>query len=115
MKLSTKDIITILKDTLNTTSGPVLIPNPHVTGVPSNTLERQLISSHVIDGVCNLVSSFCMAKLVGSLTSYFTFTYYKGAKNTSLANLLLNKNIVDIEKTSIATKVTIVDNIKSAI
>jgi hypothetical protein len=28
LKLSTKDIIVILKDTLNITSGPLLIPNP---------------------------------------------------------------------------------------
>jgi hypothetical protein len=33
LKLNTKDIITILKDTLNTTSVPLPIPNPHATGV----------------------------------------------------------------------------------
>jgi len=31
LKLSTKDIITILEDTLNTTSGPLPIPDPHAT------------------------------------------------------------------------------------
>jgi hypothetical protein len=31
LKLSTKDIIAILEDTLNTTSGPLPIPNPHAT------------------------------------------------------------------------------------
>jgi len=40
LKLSTKDIITILEDTLNITSGPLPIPDPHATEVPSNTLER---------------------------------------------------------------------------
>jgi len=29
LKLNTKDIITVLKDTLNTTSSPLPIPNPH--------------------------------------------------------------------------------------
>jgi hypothetical protein len=40
LKLSTKDIIAVLKDTLKTTSSPLPIPNPHATEVPSNTLER---------------------------------------------------------------------------
>ncbi len=31
LKLSTRDIIAILEDTLNTTSGPLPIPNPHAT------------------------------------------------------------------------------------
>jgi hypothetical protein len=72
-----------------------------------------------------------MAKLVGSPTSDSTFTYQKGVNNTSLANMLLSKGIVDnhfvhkvshsflkvvlSERTSIATKVTIVDNTESAI
>jgi hypothetical protein len=64
LKLSTKDIITILKDNLNTTSGPVLIPDPHAIGVPSKTLKRHSIGSHVANGVCNLVISFNMVKLV---------------------------------------------------
>jgi hypothetical protein len=72
-----------------------------------------------------------MAKLMGSPTSDFTFTYQNGAKNTSLVDLLLSKSIVDShslhkishsfpkvvpsEKTSIATGVAIVDNTESAI
>jgi hypothetical protein len=72
-----------------------------------------------------------MAKLVGSPTSNSTFTYQKGAKNTSLVDLLHNKGIVDnhslhkishsfpkvvpSERTSIAIGVTIVDNTKSTI
>jgi hypothetical protein len=72
-----------------------------------------------------------MAKLIGSPTSNSTFTYQKGAKNTSLPNLLLRKGVMDnhylhkvfhsfskmvlIERTSIATGVAIVDNIESAI
>jgi hypothetical protein len=40
LKLSTMDIIIVLKHTLNITLGPLPIPNPHVTSVPSNTLER---------------------------------------------------------------------------
>jgi hypothetical protein len=55
LKLSTKDIIAILKDTLNITLGPLPIPDPHVTGVPSNILEIHLIGSCVVDGVRNLV------------------------------------------------------------
>jgi hypothetical protein len=63
LKLSTRDIIVILKDTLNITSGPLPIPNPHATGVPSNTLERHSIGSHVANGVRNLVTSSSMAKI----------------------------------------------------
>jgi hypothetical protein len=76
LKLSTSDIIAILKDTLNTTSSPLPIPDPHATRVPSNTLERHSIGSCVIDGVHNLVTSSSMAKLVDSRpTSNSTFTY----------------------------------------
>jgi len=75
LKLSTRDIIVVLKDTLNTTSSPLLIPDPHPTGVSSNTLEKHLIGSRVADGVHNLVINFSMAKLVGSPTSDSTFTY----------------------------------------
>jgi hypothetical protein len=72
-----------------------------------------------------------MAKLMSSPTSDSTFTYQKGGKNTSLVDLLLSKGVVDShslhkvfhsflkvvpnERTSIATEVTIVDNIKSTI
>ncbi len=85
-------------------------------------MERHSIGSLVR----NLVTSSSMAKLVGSPTSDSTFTYQKGAKNTSLVDLLLNKGVVDSrflhkvshsfpkvvfnEKTSIATGVAIVDN-----
>jgi hypothetical protein len=125
LKLSTTDLIIVLKDTLNTTLGPLLIPHPHPTRVPSNTLERLSIGSHVANGVCNLVISSNMAKLMGSLTSHSTFTYQKRAKNTSLMDLLLSKGIVDnhflhkvshlflkvvpSDRTSITSKVAIVD------
>jgi hypothetical protein len=72
-----------------------------------------------------------MAKLVGFPTSDSTFTYQKGAKNTSFMDLLLNKGVVDShffhkvshsfpkvvpnERTSIATEVAIVDNTESTI
>jgi hypothetical protein len=72
-----------------------------------------------------------MIKLVGSPTSDSTFTCQKGAKKTSLVDLLFNKNVVDShslhkvshsflkvvpsERTSIAIKVAIVDNTKLAI
>jgi len=75
LKLSTRDIIAILKDTLNTTSGSLPIPNPHATKVPSNALERHSIGSHVVDGTRNLVISSSMAKLVNSTTYDSTFTY----------------------------------------
>jgi hypothetical protein len=75
LKLSTRDIIAILKDTLNTTSGPLPIPDPHATGVPSNTLEKHLIGSPIVDGIRDLVTSSRMAKLVGSPTSDSTFIY----------------------------------------
>jgi hypothetical protein len=77
LKLNTKDIIVILKYTLNTTSSPLLIFNPHATGVPSNTLDKHSINSHVGDGIRNLVSSSSMVKLVGSPTFDSTFTYQK--------------------------------------
>jgi len=78
LKLSTKDMIAILKDTLNTTSGPLLIPDPYAIRVPSNTLERHLIGSRVTDGIRNLVTNSNMVKLVGSPTFDSTFTYQKG-------------------------------------
>jgi hypothetical protein len=72
-----------------------------------------------------------MVKLVGFPTSDPTFTYQKGARNTSLVDLLLSKGVADIhflhkvfhsflkvvpsERTSIAIGVAIVDNIKLAI
>jgi hypothetical protein len=95
LKLSTKDIIPVLKDTLNTTSSLLPIPDPHATRVPSNTLERHSIGSRVVDGVHNLITSSDMVKLVGSPSSNFTFTYQKGVKNTSLMDLFLRKGIVD--------------------
>jgi hypothetical protein len=127
LKLNTKDVITILKDTLNSTSGPLPILDPHAIGVPSNTLEKHSIGSHVVDGIRNRVTNSSMAKLVGFPTSDFTFTYLKGAKNTSLMDLLLSKGVVDShsfhkvshsflkvvfsERTSITIRVAIVDNI----
>jgi hypothetical protein len=131
LKLSTRDIIAVLNDTLNSTSGPLPIPDPHATRVPSNTLKRHLIDSCVADDVRNLVISSSMVKLVGSPTFDFIFTYQKGVKNTSFVDLLLSKGIVNShffhkvshsfpkvmpsEKTSIATKVAIVDNTESTI
>jgi hypothetical protein len=131
LKLSTRDIIAVLKDTLNTTSVPLPIPDPHAIGVPSNTLNKHLIGLRVVDGVCDLVTNSSMAKLVGSPTSDSTFTYQKGAKNTSLVDLLLGKGVVDShflykvfhsfpkvvpsERTSISTRVAIVNNTESAI
>jgi len=72
-----------------------------------------------------------MAKLVGSPTSDSTSTYQKGAKNTSLVDLLFIKGIVDShslhkvchsffkvvpsERTPIATRVAIIDNTESTI
>ncbi len=121
----------LTNDAMNITSGPLPILDPHATWVPSNTLERHSIGSCVVDGIRNLVISFSMTKLVGSLTFDSTFTYQKGAKNTSLVNLLLSKGIVDnhslykvshsflkvvpSERTSITTEVAIVDNIESTI
>jgi len=131
LKLSTWDIIAILEDTLNTTSGPLPIPDPHATEVPSNTLERHSISSNVADDVRNLVISSSMVKLMGFPTSDSTFTYQKGIQNTSFVDLLFSKGVVDShslhkvshsfskvvlsERTPIAIKVAIVDNIRSAI
>jgi hypothetical protein len=131
LKLNTKDIIAILKDTLNTTSGPLPILDPHATRVPSNTLERHSIGSCVANNIRNLVTSSSMGKLVGSPTFDSTFTYQKGVKNTSVVDLLLSKGVVDThslykvfhsfskvvfsERTSIAMRVAIVDNTKSTI
>jgi hypothetical protein len=102
LKLSTRDIIAVLKGTLNTTSCSLPILDPHATRVPSNTLERHLIGSHVVDGVRNLVISSSMAKLVGFPTSDFTFTYQKGVMNTSFVDLLLSKNIMDSHSQSLS-------------
>jgi hypothetical protein len=117
LKLSTRDIIAILEDTLNTTSCLLPIPEPHAIKVPSNTLERHSIGSRVVDDVRNLVTSSSMAKLVGFPTSDSTFTYQKGVQNTSLVDShSLHKishsflKVVPSERTSIATGVTIVDN-----
>jgi len=73
LKLSTKDIIAVLKDTMNITLSFLPIPNSHAIGVTSNNLERHSIGSRVIDGVHNLVINFIMVKLMGSPTSDFTF------------------------------------------
>ncbi len=131
LKISTRDIIAVLNDTLNTILGHPPILDPHATRVPSNTLERHSIGSPIANGVCNLVTSYSMAKLVGSPTSDSTFTYQKGVKTTSLVDLLLSKSVLDShslhrishsflkvvpsERTSIATGVTIVDNTESTI
>jgi hypothetical protein len=131
LRLSTRDIIAVLKDTLNTTLGPLPIPDPHAIRLPSNTLDRHLIGSPIADGVRDLVIRSSIAKLVGSPTSDFTIIYQNGAKNTSLVDLLFSKGVVDIhslhkvshsfpkvlpsERTSIATGVAIVDNTESAI
>ncbi len=131
LKRNIKDIIVILKDTLNTTSGPLPIIDPHATGVPSNTLNKHSISSRVVDGVHNLVISSSMVKLVDFPTFDSTFAYQKGTNNTSLVDLLLNKGVVDShflhkifhsfpkvvlgERTSIATRIAIVNNIESTI
>jgi len=131
LKLNAKDIIVILEDTLNIALGPLPIPDPHATEVPSNTLERHSIGSRVANGVRNLVTSSSMVKLVGFPTSDSTFTYQKGVQNTLLVDLLLNKGVVDShsvhkvshsfpkvvpsERTSIATRVAIVDNTGSVI
>jgi len=72
-----------------------------------------------------------MAKLMGSPTSDFTFTYKKGTKNTSLMDLLLNKSVVDNhslhkvfhsfpkvvpnERMPITIRITIINNTKSTI
>jgi len=131
LKLSTKDIIPILKDTLNTTLAHLPILNSHATKVPSSTLKRHLIGSRIENGARNLVISFNMAKLVGSLTSDSIFTYQKGVKNTSLVDLLFSKGIVDShcfhkvshsfsklvpsERNSIAIGIAIINNTELAI
>jgi hypothetical protein len=97
LKLSTRDMIVVLKDTLNTSLGPLLIPDPHAIGVPSNTLERHSISSRVVDDVRIIITTSSMAKLMGSPISDSTFTYKKGAKNTSFVDLLFIKSVLRIQ------------------
>jgi hypothetical protein len=60
LKLKTRDIIAVLKYTLNTTLSPLPIPDPHATRVPSNTLEKHSIGSRVTHGIRNVVISFNM-------------------------------------------------------
>jgi hypothetical protein len=131
LKLSTRDIIVVLKDNMNITSSTLPIFDPHATWVASNTLKRHSINSHVVNGVHNLVTSSSMVKLMGFFTFDFTFTYKKGVKNTSLVDLLLNKGVVDThslhkvfhsfpkvvpsERTSITIRIAIVNNIQLAI
>jgi hypothetical protein len=51
LKLSTRDIIIVLKDTLNTTSGLLPIPDPHATGShPTPWRNTQL--AHVLQMAC---------------------------------------------------------------
>ncbi len=94
-------------------------------------MKKNSFGSLVTNGVRNLVINSNMAKLVGSPTIDSTFTYQKGVNNTSFMDLLLNKGVVDnhsfhkvshsfpkvvpSEKTSIVTRVAIVDNTKSTI
>ncbi len=127
LKLNTRDIIVILEETLNSTSSPLPNLDPHDTRVPSNTLERHSIGSCVANGIRNQIISSNMVKLMGFPTSDCAFTYQKGVKNISLVDLLLNKGVVDShsfhkvfhsfpkvvpsDRTSIATRVAIVDNI----
>jgi len=75
LKLNTKDIIAVLKDTLNITSGPLPIPDPHAREVPSDTLERHLIGSRVANGFRNQITNSNTIKLVGSPTSNSRLTY----------------------------------------
>jgi hypothetical protein len=95
LKLNTRNIIIVLKDTLNITSSPLPIPDLYATRVPSNTLERQSIGSRVVDNVRDLVTKSSITTLVGFPTFDSTFTYQKGATNTSLVDLLFSKSIVD--------------------
>ncbi len=131
LKLSTRNIILVLKDILNTTSGLLPIPDPHAIGVPSNTLKRHLIGSRVANGIRDLVISFSTVKLTSSRPSNFTFTYKKGTNNTSLVDLLFSKGALDnhsfhkvsrsflkvvpSKRNSIAIRVAIVHNIESII
>jgi hypothetical protein len=46
LKLSTRDIILVLKDTLNTTSGPLPTLDPHATGLLYQPLIHMLQGSH---------------------------------------------------------------------
>jgi len=65
------------------------------------------ISSRVANGICNLVTSCNMAQLMGSPTSDSTFTYQKGAKNTSFVDLLFSKGVMDsqsLHKISLISK-----------
>jgi hypothetical protein len=75
LKLSTRDIIAVLKDTLNITLSPLPIFDPHAIGVPSNTLKKQSIGPRVVNCVRNLVISSSIVKLLCSPTFEFTFTY----------------------------------------
>jgi hypothetical protein len=62
LKLSSRDIVVVLKDTFNTTLGPLPIHDSHVIRVPSNTLEKHSIGSHVANGVYNLIATLLLEK-----------------------------------------------------
>ncbi len=84
LKLSTRDIIVVLEDTLNTTSGPLPIPDPHAIEVPSNTLERHLIGHHLgyiplnLHGNHSLMAHHCMFK------EAHTISYIQQASHKSI-------------------------------
>jgi hypothetical protein len=77
LKLSTRDIIVVLKDTLNNTLRPLPMHDPHAIKVPSNTLEKHLINSCVVNGVRNLVINSNMVKLVESPTFLILHSHIK--------------------------------------
>ncbi len=128
LKLSTRDIIAILKDTLNTTSGPLPITDPHTIGAPSNT-QRDTRLVHLLQ-MAFIIYSLVLAWL-NQWALLPLIPYQKGVKNTSLVDLLLIKGVVDnhslhkvshsfpkvvlSERTSIATRVAIINNIESVI
>jgi hypothetical protein len=131
LKLSTKDIIAILEDTLNTTLGLLPILDPHITEVPSNTLERHSIGSRVENGIHNLVISSSLAKLVGFLPLILHSHIRREFRTPHLWICYLVKvlwiailstksthsfsKVVPNERTSISTGVAIVDNTGLAI
>jgi hypothetical protein len=79
LKLSTMNIIVVLKDTLDTTSGPLPIPDPHAIRVPSNILERHSIGSCVANGVRNLVISFKVGYTSGLSYLWFYIHILEGS------------------------------------
>jgi hypothetical protein len=67
LQFSTSDVIKVLGDTLNSTSGSLSIPAAHVTEDPPQNLKGHSPKLHVVDSMHNLVTSSSIDKCISSI------------------------------------------------